>query len=124
MTSTKFKKVLLRPEFQKDIRKLSKRFRTLADDLKIFVETAVYLYHKLNIDNNGIFHIPGLGFSTPRIFKAKKFACRALKGSGANSGIRVIYSYNEKEDIIEFVEIYFKSDQENEDKQRIKRIYC
>ncbi|OGS21066.1 MAG: hypothetical protein A2252_04010 [Elusimicrobia bacterium RIFOXYA2_FULL_39_19] len=57
------------------------------------------------------------------IYKAKKFACRALKGSGANSGIRVIYAYDEAQDKIELIEIYFKGDKENEDKQRINKIY-
>ena len=30
------------------------------------------------------------------VYKLKKFACRALKGRGAKSGIRVIYSWNEE----------------------------
>lgn len=42
-----------------------------------------------------------------------------MKGKGAASGIRIIYAYNEKEDIIEFIEIYFKGDKENEDRERI-----
>jgi len=37
------------------------------------------------------------------------------------SGIRIIYAYFEKEDAIEFIEIYFKGDKENEDKKRIKK---
>jgi mRNA-degrading endonuclease RelE of RelBE toxin-antitoxin system len=123
MTTNRFKKVVLLPEFVKDLKKLRKRFKSLEEDLKIFVETALYLFHKLNRDNNGIFHIPGLKFGTPRIYKAKKFACRALKGSGSSSGIRIIYSYDEKEDKIELIEIYFKGDKENEDKNRINRIY-
>jgi mRNA-degrading endonuclease RelE of RelBE toxin-antitoxin system len=123
MTTTKFLKVLIHPSFAKDLKKLSKRFRTIEEDLKEFIETAVYLYHKLNRNNNGIFHVPGLVFSTPRVYKAKKFACRSLKGSGVNSGIRVIYSYDENTDKIELIEIYFKGDKENEDKQRINNIY-
>jgi hypothetical protein len=35
------------------------------------------------------------------------------------SGIRIIYAYYENEDVIEFIEIYFKGDKENEDKNRI-----
>lgn len=65
------------------------------------------------MDNGGIFRISGLSFSTPPIFKAKKFACRALRGRGSKSGIRVIYAYNEKEDRIDLIEIYFKGDKEN-----------
>ena len=123
MTNIRFARVLLLAPFEKDLKRLSKRFRTIEEDLRVFIETALYLYHKLNCDNNGIFHVPGLRFNTPRIYKAKKFACRALKGSGANSGIRVIYSYDEAQDKIELIEIYFKGDKENEDKQRINKIY-
>ena len=111
------------PEFEKDLKKLLKRFRTLEKDLDIFVEKQLYLYHKLKVDNGGIFHVPGLGFECPKIYKAKKFACMALKGRGAQSGIRVIYAYDETRDRIELVEIYFKGDKENEDRGRIKRIY-
>jgi hypothetical protein len=46
-----------------------------------------------------------------------------LKGKGVASGIRVIYAYHEKEDIIEFVEIYYKGDKANEDRERILRYY-
>ena len=55
--------------------------------------------------------------------KARKFACKALKGKGAASGIRLIYAYYEREDIIEFIEIYYKGSQENEDRERILRHY-
>jgi hypothetical protein len=48
-----------------------------------------------------------LGIEEPPIYKAKKFACRALKGKGVQSGIRVIYAYFKDDDKIELVEIYF-----------------
>ena len=56
-----------------------------------------------------------------RIFK--KFACKALKGRGVQSGIRVIYAYFVKEDRVEFIEIYFKGDKASEDRHRIAGIY-
>lgn len=118
-----FNEVVRLPDFEKDLKKLSKRFRSLDDDLKNFIQHQLKLFHKLNIDNRGIFHIPGLPFSAPKIYKAKKFACKALKGKGVQSGIRVIYAYFEQEDRIEFVELYYKGDQENEDKERIKKHY-
>jgi len=39
------------------------------------------------------------------------------------SGIRIIYAYYENEDVIEFIEIYFKGDKANEDKKRILKYY-
>jgi mRNA-degrading endonuclease RelE of RelBE toxin-antitoxin system len=118
-----FKQINRLPEFEKDLKKLLKRFRTLEEDLKTFIKTELSLYHKLRIDNKGIFQIPGLRFQHPQVFKAKKFACRALRGRGVQSGIRVIYAYFEKEDKIELIEIYFKGDKENEDRERILRNY-
>ena len=107
------------PEFGKDFKKLSKRFRTLEEDFKTFVDTQLNLFHKQGIDNKGVLPISGLGIPNPKIYKAKKFACRSLKGRGVDSGIRVIYAYWEEKDKLEFIEIYFKGDKENEDKDRI-----
>ena len=114
-----FKKVVRISEFDKDFKRLAKRFKTLNEDLEIFINTQLNLYHKQGIDNNGVFQIPGLQVTHPKIYKAKKFACRALKGSGVNSGIRVIYAYFEAEDKVELIEIYYKGDKENEDRARI-----
>ncbi len=110
-------------EFKKDFKKLSKKFKTLDDDIETFINKQLKLTHKLGIDNKGVVHISGLGIEIPRIYKAKKFACKALKGRGGMSGIRIIYAYYEKEDVIEFVEIYFKGDKANEDKKRIIKNY-
>ena len=118
-----FREISRLPEFEKDIRRLLKRFKTLEDDLKIFIEKELNLYHKLKIDNKGIFQISGLQTGSHKIYKAKKFACRSLKGKGVQSGIRVIYAYLEEKDKVELIEIYYKGEKENEDKERILR-YC
>lgn len=118
-----FNEVKQPAEFQKDLKKLSKKFRTLKEDLKVFIEKQLNLYHKLKIDNKGVFPISDLGIDYPKIYKAKKFACKSLKGKGVASGIRIIYAYFEEEDVIELIEIYYKGDKENEDKNRILRHY-
>jgi len=110
-------------EFEKDFNKLEKKFRTLKSDLITFISNQLKLTHKLKIDNKGVIKISNLGIEYPIIYKARKFPCRALKGKGAFSGIRVIYAYYAKEDIIEFVEIYYKDDKENEDRERILKHY-
>ncbi len=120
---TLFKKISHVPEFEKDLKKLVKRFSSIEEDLQNFIRFAVSLYHKQKIDSRAIFHISDLGLRSPKIYKAKKFACKALKGKGAQSGIRVIYAYHEEEDWIEFIEIYYKGDQESEDRERVKRNY-
>jgi hypothetical protein len=108
-----FDEIARLPGFDKDFKKLSKRFKTLYEDLEIFINTQLNLYHKQKIDNKGVVPISGIGITGPKIFKAKKFACRSLKGRGVDSG----------KDKIEFIEIYFKGDKENEDRDRILEHY-
>jgi hypothetical protein len=119
-----FHEVSRLPEFEKDIKKLLKRFKTLEDDLEIFIKNELNLYHKLKIDNKGVFQVPALKIEIPKIYKAKKFACRSLKGKGVQSGIRVIYAHFEEKDKIELIEIYYKGDKENEDRERILKYYA
>ena len=90
------------PEFQKEFKALKKKYKTLGADFQIFLKTQIKLTHDLNLDNRAVFQIPRLGFSEPKIFKVKKFACRSLKGKGARSGLRIIYAYFEEENKIEF----------------------
>ncbi len=117
-----FSEVARLPEFVRDLKHLLKRYRTLEDDLNVFIEKELFLYHKLKIDNKGIFRIRGMGFEKHGIFKARKFACRSLKGKGVHSGIRVIYVYDERLNKVELIEIYYKGDKETEDRDRILKL--
>ena len=117
---SRFSQVSRLAEFDNDLKKLHKRFRTIGEDLGIFIENELFLYHKLGKDTRGVFQIPGLPVRTGiKIYKARKFACRSLKGKGVQSGVRVIYTYFEEADAVELIEIYYKGDKENEDRQRI-----
>ncbi|MFC2166767.1 hypothetical protein ACFLQZ_02230 [Acidobacteriota bacterium] len=118
-----FNEIRRLPEFEKDLKKLTKKFRTLEEDLETFIQKQLKLYHKLRVDNKGTFPISDLGITHPKIFKSKKFACRSLKGRGASSGIRIIHAYYEHGDVLELVEIYFKGEKENEDRKRIRSHY-
>lgn len=89
----KFKQIEQLDKFKKDLKKLLKRFPSLEEDLDSLVKAQLIVYHKLNIDNHGIFAIENLAISSPKIFKVKKFACKSLKGKGVHSGIRVTYAY-------------------------------
>lgn len=114
-----FKSVKALPSFERDFKRLRKRYRTLGEDLHVFIKTALKLFHKSAHKSDGISHISGLGITYPPIYKVKRFACRSLKGKGSNSGMRIIYAYKKDTDEINFVEIYYKGDKENEDKDRI-----
>lgn len=109
------------PEFEKELKKLSKKYRTLEADLKTFISIQLRLFHELKQDNGGIVNIAGLGIEDPKIYKARKFACRALSGTGSNSGIRIIYAYYPQENRAQFIEVYYKGDKELEDCARIAK---
>lgn len=102
-------------EFQKDLRNLLKKYRTLNDDLDVVKQV---LATAPDARPSFSFRIDNLGLETC-VIKVKKIACKALKGRGVNSGLRLIYAYFEKEEKIIFIELYHKNDKENEDKQRI-----
>jgi len=107
-------------EFEKDLKRLSrKRFRSLPQDLGTLKKFLAVSPHasppvSFSISNLDVQH---------EIAKIKKFACRALKGRGANSGIRIIYAFHQEEQKIVFIEMYFKGDKENEDRARILKYY-
>lgn len=105
--------------FKKDLKKLLKRFHTLKEDLETAKRAAIELFHISNVDNQSIMPLTGIHHAEIKFYKLKKFACKTLKGRGAQSGIRIIYAFNAKQTSIEFIEIYFKADQENEDRSRI-----
>ncbi len=106
--------------FKKDFKKLLKRFRTLKEDLNTAKNAAIELFHFAGINNQNIVKLPGFSHAEIKIYKLRKVACKALKGREAQSGIRIIYAFNESKFTIEFIEIYFKVDQESEDHWRIE----
>ena len=103
------------PEFDKDLKQLLKKYRTLNDDM---VEVKSILKVKPDERPPFSFRLDNLYLKTC-VVKIKKIACRALKGRGVNSGLRVIYAYFKEEQKICFIEIYHKNEKENEDRQRI-----
>ncbi len=106
--------------FQKDLKRLLRKFRTLEEDLEIAKRNAIELYHLKDINNQSVFPIPGLCTEKIQIYKIKKFACKALRGKGCRSGIRVVYAYFSNQTKVDFIEIYFKGEKTNEDRERIK----
>ena len=105
--------------FEKDFTRLEKRFRSLKEDFEKLKKFSIELYHEQSIDNRGIVKVEGWCGENYTTFKIRKFACRALR-CGANSGLRVIYVHQPMLNKITFIEIYFKADQENETRNRIK----
>ena len=110
-------------EFKKDLKKLNKKHKSLNNDLKSnFCEV---------LDSVLPNHLPG----TPRIsglgekvkvpiYKLKHFRCKSLRGKGSRSGIRVIYAYENDEDKVTLIEIYYKiNEKQNHDEKRILKYF-
>lgn len=117
------------PKFQKDFKRLLKKFKSLENDLELAKIAVIELYHVgfpneqgvlEKRDNKAIFPISGFCTEAIQICKIKKFACKALKGRGSKSGIRIIYAFYCQNYKVDFIEIYFKGQKENEDRERIK----
>lgn len=103
------------PEYKKDLKSLLKKYRTLNDDIGV-----VKKVFEVKPDERPpfSFRIDNLGIETC-IIKVRKIACRALKGRGVNSGLRLIYAYFPEQEKIVFIELYHKNYKESEDRKRI-----
>ena len=102
-------------EFNKDKKSLLKKYRTLNEDL---AEVEKILKKRPDERPPFSFRLDNLSLATC-VIKVKKIACKALKGRGVNSGLRLIYAYFPDEQKIIFIELYHKSEKETEDKKRI-----
>ena len=103
------------PEYKKELKALLKRYRTLTDDMMV-VKQVLEVFPDERPPFS--FRIDNLGIETC-VIKVKKIACKALKGRGVNSGLRLVYAWFREERRMVFIELYHKNDKENEDRQRI-----
>jgi mRNA-degrading endonuclease RelE of RelBE toxin-antitoxin system len=103
------------PEFDKDLKRLLKKYRSIHSDVDVVKKV---LHIRPDEKPPFSFRINDLGVSTC-VIKIRKIACDSLKGKGVNSGLRLIYAYFAEEQMIIFIELYHKSDKQNEDRQRI-----
>jgi len=99
------------PEFSKEFKRFSKKYKSLSDDLVEFKR----IISVVPLGNSKHFNMI-TQTEVVYIMKARLF-CKYLKGS---SKIRIIYSYFKQKQRIDFIEIYFKGDKENEDRERVK----
>jgi hypothetical protein len=102
-------------EFDKDFKRLLKKYRTLEEDFLIFKK----VLNKYPLGNGR--HSTILTKKNDLCIIKTRLFCRSLKGSS----LRVIYSYRKDKKFIElisidFIELYFKGDKASEDKDRIK----
>ncbi|MBK9257247.1 MAG: hypothetical protein IPM42_17375 [Saprospiraceae bacterium] len=103
------------PEYHKDFKKLTKRYRTLGGDIADVIKI---LKIRPNAQPPFSYEIAGLSIISC-IIKVKKIASDSFKGRGVNSGFRLVYAYFPDVHKIIFIELYHKNNKENEDRKRI-----
>ena len=98
------------PEFEREFKKLSKKYKSLEEDLKN-LESVLEIYPTGIGKNFTVTHYE----DTVKIVKTR-LVCRSLR----DRSMRVVYAYHNS--ILEFmyIELYFKGDKENEDRDGIK----
>jgi mRNA-degrading endonuclease RelE of RelBE toxin-antitoxin system len=109
-------------EFKKDFKRLLKKYKTLNDDFEIIkkvLEAAPEERPPVS------YRISGLGIHT-NVMKMKRIACKAMKGRGSNTGLRLIYAYEKSLERITMIEFYHKNEKEkeNEDKERVRKYFA
>ena len=97
-------------EFSKDFKRLSKKYKSLPDDLLEFKK----VISELPLGSGRHFVILH-SQEEVKILKARLF-CRYLRGAS----LRIIYAYQEAKATVDFIELYFKGEQVNETKSLIK----
>ena len=118
MVDVKFEAV---PEFNKELKKLSKRYKLLNEDFEKFRTVST---KKLPDHTPGTFEISGLGANVKvPIYKVKHFRSRDFRGRGSRSGFRIIYTHIQHSNIIIFIEIYHRGNKSNHDIGRIKKYF-
>jgi len=100
------------PEFQAELKKLKKKYQTLSDDIEVLKKS---LTANPSGDGSKHWHIrhedTKLGLYALKV----RMMCRDVRGAQ----FRVAYIYEEAKIEILFIEIYFKGQKENEDRERL-----
>jgi len=115
-------------EFEKEFKKLSRKYPSLKDDLDTFLLTLELDPIWESILSNHIVKIAWLWEDIKwDFYKVKKIVCKSIAWNSSNSWIRIIYKYSNENSIelceIEFIEIYHKNQKSNHDIDRIKKNY-
>ncbi len=111
-------KIIHTDGFDRDLKKLAKKYNSLFDDISIF-EVALSTVRKEPLSDTPRISNLGAKYEKYPVYKVKAFRCRALKGKGSKSGFRIIYYDDVKSDVIHLIQMYHKSTTEMHDSVRI-----
>lgn len=96
-------------EFEKELKKLSKKYPSLQQDLADLEDVLVVLPTGSGKNFTIIHHSEQVKLVKTRL------ACKSLR----DRSMRVIYAYHDKTITFVYIELYFKGSKENEDRERI-----
>jgi mRNA-degrading endonuclease RelE of RelBE toxin-antitoxin system len=97
------------PEFEKELKRLSKKYPTLHQDIKDLEDVLRTLPTGSGKNFTIIHHSEKVKLVKTRL------ACKSLK----NRAMRVIYAYHNETVTFVYIELYFKGNKANEDRERI-----
>ncbi|MDR3195213.1 MAG: hypothetical protein LBT58_00215 [Endomicrobium sp.] len=77
-------------EFDKDFKKLLKRFRTLEEDFEVMKKAVIEAYHYRGISTSAVVKIKMKNFCDKRylLMKVRKMSCKSLKGKGGKKWVK------------------------------------
>ena len=102
-------------EFEKDVKKYLKKYRTIKDDVKYFEELLIGVFREIKNVREIVSKHVNILYEEGYIFVIKeRFIVKCLSNKG--KAFRIIYIYNQNINKVIFVEMYYKGDKENEDK--------
>lgn len=114
----------LSPAFQRDLKRLRRRFPSIDNDLSTFIKVSLRSVHVMGLppETQGHYPLSGMGLDGKNCYIAKKFACRSLKGSASSSGIRLVYCFDQKNLHLLMIELFYKGDKALPDADRIRQV--
>ena len=101
-------------QFQRELKKLQKKYRTLFEDLEILEK----LIQKFPLGDDSR-HCNELKKTETQCICKRRMMCRAVKGSE----FRGIYYYDGSQIELMCLEIYYKGSKTTEDQKRIEKIW-
>lgn len=102
-------------EFKKELKKLKKKYSTLVDDIEVLKKIIAVAPKGKGKHDNILKSDEEAGVY---IIKTRMM-CRAVRGSQ----FRVIYAYDGQNIEVLFIEVYYKGNKENEDRERVQEYF-
>ena len=99
------------PEFEKELSKLSKKYPSLAEDLEKLEKLLILNPVGMGANFVTIHHSPKVKIVKTRL------ACKSLR----DRSMRLIYAYHDDTVTFVYIELYFKGNKENEDRERVEK---